>query len=179
MQIETARTYPDMRQFNGGAQGPGNWTDDRVAALKKLWLDGKSASECARALRGGATRCSVIGKVHRMGLPTRGRTGVANGGRTTTRVKVEPKARLTYGIVASEKTELPVEDVASAKPYAARSFGRECAWPVGHEMACCAPVARGQYCADHAERAFLKRKLRTGGLGGLGSQAGNPDRWFG
>lgn len=170
MQIETARAYPDMRQFNGGAQGPGAWTEDRVEALKKLWLDGKSAAECANALGGGVTRCSVIGKVNRMDWPKRGRDGVLNGGRTT--VQTRP-------VVASEKTELPVEDMPGQRPFSERAFGRECAWPVGHEMACCAPVVAGQYCAAHAERAHLKRKLRVGRIGSLGVQAGNPDRWFG
>src|SRR3989338_6072819 len=46
------------------------WTDDRVATLKKLWLDGLSASQIAKQL-GGVTRNAVIGKVHRLGLSGR------------------------------------------------------------------------------------------------------------
>ena len=46
------------------------WTDDRVANLKKLWLDGLSASQIAKQL-GGVTRNAVIGKVHRLGLSGR------------------------------------------------------------------------------------------------------------
>ena len=37
------------------------WTDDRVATLKKLWLDGLSASQIAKQL-GGVTRNAVIKK---------------------------------------------------------------------------------------------------------------------
>ena len=47
-----------------------SWTDERVAALKKLWLDGLSASQIAKQL-GGVTRNAVIGKVHRLGLSGR------------------------------------------------------------------------------------------------------------
>src|SRR5690606_2741661 len=46
------------------------WTDERVETLKKLWLDGLSASQIAKQL-GGVTRNAVIGKVHRLGLSGR------------------------------------------------------------------------------------------------------------
>jgi GcrA cell cycle regulator len=46
------------------------WTEDRVGALKKLWLEGQSASQIAKEL-GGVTRNAVIGKVHRLGLSNR------------------------------------------------------------------------------------------------------------
>jgi GcrA cell cycle regulator len=47
-----------------------SWTDERVSTLKKLWLDGLSASQIAKQL-GGVTRNAVIGKVHRLGLSGR------------------------------------------------------------------------------------------------------------
>ena len=47
-----------------------NWTDDRVELLKKLWAEGLSASQIALQL-GDASRNSVIGKVHRLGLAGR------------------------------------------------------------------------------------------------------------
>ena len=46
------------------------WSDERVAILKKMWLDGNSASEIAKEL-GDITRNAVIGKVHRLGLSNR------------------------------------------------------------------------------------------------------------
>src|SRR5690242_19504857 len=46
------------------------WTDERVESLKRLWLDGLSASQIAKQL-GGVTRNAVIGKVHRLGLSGR------------------------------------------------------------------------------------------------------------
>ncbi len=47
-----------------------SWTDERVEMLKKMWTDGKSASQIAKEL-GGVTRNAVIGKVHRLGLSNR------------------------------------------------------------------------------------------------------------
>lgn len=45
------------------------WTADRVALLTERWNNGCSAAEISRELGGGATRCAVIGKARRLGLP--------------------------------------------------------------------------------------------------------------
>ncbi|MFH6781313.1 MULTISPECIES: GcrA family cell cycle regulator [Methylobacterium] len=55
--------------------GPG-WTKERVELLKRLWSDGRSASQIAAEM-GGVSRNAVIGKVHRLGLA--GRVLKANG----------------------------------------------------------------------------------------------------
>lgn len=47
-----------------------SWTEERIATLKKMWLQGKSASEIAEKL-GGVTRNAVIGKAHRLNLSGR------------------------------------------------------------------------------------------------------------
>jgi GcrA cell cycle regulator len=46
------------------------WTDERIDALQKLWLEGKTAAEIAKIL-GGVTRNAVIGKAHRLNLAGR------------------------------------------------------------------------------------------------------------
>lgn len=48
-----------------------SWTDERIELLKKLWLDGWSASRIAGELSNGVTRNAVIGKVYRLGLSGR------------------------------------------------------------------------------------------------------------
>lgn len=48
------------------------WTEARVATLKKLQLDGLSASQIAAQL-GGVTRNAVISKLIRLGLPGGGK----------------------------------------------------------------------------------------------------------
>ena len=65
------------------------WSDERVAVLKKMWLEGNSASEIAKVL-GNITRNAVIGKVHRLGLSNRDTNVSKSGARTpkvTKRVK--------------------------------------------------------------------------------------------
>lgn len=49
---------------------PTVWTAKRVERLKKLWAEGHFASEIAEML-GNATRNSVLGKIHRLGLNNR------------------------------------------------------------------------------------------------------------
>jgi len=46
------------------------WTEDRVNLLRKLWEEGRSASQIAKEL-GGVNRNQVIGKIHRLGLAGR------------------------------------------------------------------------------------------------------------
>lgn len=54
----------------------GAWTEERVERLKKLWIDGLSASQIAGEL-GSVTRNAVIGKVHRLGLSGRAKNPAA------------------------------------------------------------------------------------------------------
>ena len=60
------------------------WSDERVAVLKKMWLEGNSASEIAKVL-GNITRNAVIGKVHRLGLSNRD-TNVSKSAAKTSKV---------------------------------------------------------------------------------------------
>lgn len=83
------------------------WTEDRVGALKKLWLEGQSASQIAKALGGGVTRNAVIGKVHRLGLS--GRAAPSQPARTTFRT-ARPSAK------AAATAAAPATNAAPAAP---------------------------------------------------------------
>ena len=50
------------------------WTDERVEMLKQLWTEGLSASQIADKM-GGVSRNAVIGKVHRLKLESRAKSG--------------------------------------------------------------------------------------------------------
>ncbi|VVS96309.1 GcrA family cell cycle regulator [Erythrobacter sp. EC-HK427] len=47
-----------------------SWTEERIAALTKMWEGGSTASQIAEEL-GGVSRNAVIGKAHRLGLKAR------------------------------------------------------------------------------------------------------------
>ena len=53
------------------------WTEDRVAILTKLWMEGLSAAQIAVKLGEGVTRNAVIGKVHRLKLSGRAKPASA------------------------------------------------------------------------------------------------------
>ena len=63
------------------------WTEERVELLKKLWLEGLSASQIAAVLGDGVSRNAVIGKVHRLKL-----TGRAKPASSAPRVRSAPRA---------------------------------------------------------------------------------------
>lgn len=46
-----------------------NWTEERIALLKKLWAEGYSASRIGKEL--GVSKNAVVGKAHRIKLPPR------------------------------------------------------------------------------------------------------------
>jgi GcrA cell cycle regulator len=62
------------------------WTEERVELLKKLWLEGLSASQIAGVLGEGVTRNAVIGKVHRLKL-----SGRAKPASSAPRVRTTPR----------------------------------------------------------------------------------------
>lgn len=43
------------------------WTDERIATLTKMWAEGYSATRISMSL--DCTRCAIIGKINRLGLP--------------------------------------------------------------------------------------------------------------
>jgi GcrA cell cycle regulator len=62
------------------------WTEERVELLRKLWMEGFSASQIASELGDGVTRNAVIGKVHRLKLSGRAKpASVAPRARTAPR----------------------------------------------------------------------------------------------
>jgi GcrA cell cycle regulator len=151
---------------------PSKWTEDRVDMLEKLWTQGLSASEIALALGGNVTRCAVIGKVHRLGLPAR-RERINPMGRTIRVYHQRPprpkrkrisKAKVRKPIVVlPELVSLPPplskawEPLPETTPISLMALtDAVCRWPVGgdHETPgvgfCGCPVAPGRsYCPQH------------------------------
>ncbi|WP_375625436.1 GcrA family cell cycle regulator [Bartonella sp. MU37NMGALS] len=138
------------------------WTCERVELLKKLWSEGLSASQIAAQL-GGVSRNAVIGKVHRLKLPGRGKTpqGSAHTQKTpvgsspsSPRVRrntstVSPINTSSVGIEEPVlKTEFVAEDVKevdmSTKSNVVVPISRQlnllqlsentCRWPVGDPL---------------------------------------------
>jgi len=94
-----------------------SWTEDRVDVLKKLWMEGLSASQIAAELGEGVTRNAVIGKVHRLKLS--GRAKPANSSQRTRSVNRPARRRTSSGGGASVKTRIiatPIVGATALKP---------------------------------------------------------------
>ena len=140
------------------------WTDERVELLKKLWLDGLSASQIAKQL-GGVTRNAVIGKVHRLGLS--GRAAPSQPSRTVFKAPrpVRPAAPAAPRRVEVSTPRLPPEPrpiVYDEQPGSATVLtlgAHMCKWPIGDPSLdsftfCGRRSGEGPYCVEHAQVAY-------------------------
>ena len=157
----------------------GNWTDERIAELKRLWLDGLSASQIASAL-GGVTRNAVIGKLHRLGCvrnnPNFTRAVIKKAERKRReRPQRKPGRRPVklsplFDLLCEPLPEEPADDIATTTVLERQP--NQCGWPIGEpaEMKCCGAEVvphlpyGSPYCRKHAQRAFALPTVSRGGF---------------
>ena len=156
-----------------------SWTDERIALLKKMWKEGKSAAEIAKTLGKGVTRNAVIGKAHRMGLSGRPSpikkpvpakkegTAAAAPRKETKEVSKKaapaPAGKTNPGFVkeAEELKKIEKEMVPLGGGVSLLELNeRMCKWPIGDpreaDFTFCGRGIRvgTPYCPDHAAMAY-------------------------
>ena len=155
------------------------WTEDRILRLTALWLEGRTAAAIARDLGRGVSRSAVLGKVYRLGLA---RGPEARRVRPVTPPRVEqrreavaaarPAAR-SSGAVNVRSTVGPSAALLAAPPAPTATIlsvrSGQCRWPYGCSGEagfglCGRPVARGAFCAAHAEVGYQKRSCTAESL---------------
>lgn len=148
------------------------WTKAKVATLRRLWADGKTAREIAEEL-GDVSREAVLGKAHRIGLASRIGRPVSSHPRPRAQRQVSAVAVKRGGNVSFRR--LPVKDLAPAAvdvaittaPDSSLSVSimdvrrHHCRWPIGNpadiwNFRYCGGDANGDraYCAFHAKLAY-------------------------
>lgn len=131
-----------------------SWTDERVEQLKKLWIEGLSASQIARVL-GEVTRNAVIGKVHRLGLS--GRVTPARPERP--RYAKSPRRMLKPVLPPTPVFEEPEPEPGEWTTVMTLKE-RMCKWPIGNPgeesfRFCGRRAGDGMpYCNEHARKAY-------------------------
>ena len=151
------------------------WTDERVETLKKLWLDGLSASQIATQL-GGVTRNAVIGKVHRLGLS--GRATPSQPARTAFKAPRPPRPIASVQSGPRRMLERqshahptpaprPVSYVEQPGTATVLTLGAHmCKWPIGDPstdgFTFCGRRAseEGPYCVEHARVAYQPQQAK-------------------
>ena len=141
------------------------WTDERVETLKKLWLDGLSASQIAKQL-GGVTRNAVIGKVHRLGLsgratPSKPQRTVFKAPRPPRPVSSAPSAprRIAEPVSAQQPQAYRIVDEAPGTATVLTLGAHMCKWPIGDPSLdnftfCGRRSGEGPSCDHHAQVAY-------------------------
>ena len=135
------------------------WTDERVELLKKLWGGGLSGSQIAGELCCGLTRNSVIGKVHRLGLPTRARVNGEAG--SLARGLRKPRAKRQSRAVAWKRPLSPENIIPVRQRRTLLQLTENtCRWPIGDpatpEFFFCGarPLDGLPYCNYHSRAAY-------------------------
>jgi len=166
-----------------------SWTDERVEMLKKLWIEGLSASQIAAEL-GGITRNAVIGKVHRLGLQGRVKQGInaripraarprkppqprgyalriAGGFAPKSITPLQLEARLQEGFAAIDASNIVAPEVKAVQRKTLLEVGSaDCHWPIGDPGSadfyfCGGEAITGvSYCAYHARIAYRPAPTR-------------------
>src|SRR5271157_3383644 len=155
------------------------WTDVTIDELRALWSDGHSTAEIGRRL--GVSKNAVVGKAHRLDLPSRP-SPIRNGGSRTPRPvprPTVPKLADIMPIKGPEQTH-PVRPTApepafpphrqlTAPPSAPRPAAtatRSCCWPLGQPGTAgfrfCADdaMAGKPYCETHCSLAYRRIRRR-------------------
>ena len=140
------------------------WTAEAIEVLKRLALEGRSASVIAAEL-GAASRNAVIGKANRIGIKLNGdgRAFAAVGAPAgADRVRLapirRPKPAWTFA-------EAEVGAMRRVRFEEMREFA--CRWPLGDprsgNFAYCGlePVKGRSYCAGHWRMAYRPAEMRT------------------
>ncbi|HXZ17581.1 MAG TPA: GcrA family cell cycle regulator [Roseiarcus sp.] len=145
------------------------WTDEAVETLKRLALEGRSASAIAAVL-GGASRNAVIGKASRIGIALKGGGAPYRAASPASRSPPGPgsaakKAAWRFADAeVGEMRRLTFEHMR----------GLACRWPLGDPGSCdfaycgLTPVEGRSYCAGHCRMAYRPPDARA--------PRGRPDR---
>ncbi len=152
-----------------------HWTDERVEMLKQLWSEGLSASQVSTEM-GFVSRNAVIGKVHRLKLPSRGRPERQKS-KPEKRI-FKPNAGITSHVAIPEQVEVskrvvstpdhergeppdPEADIPSSRHLTLFQLKEDtCKWPNGDPLTedfdFCGNDTnyQGPYCAYHSRLAY-------------------------
>jgi GcrA cell cycle regulator len=169
------------------------WTEETIEILKRLALEGRSASLIAVAL-GAASRNAVIGKANRIGIRLNGdgrgcarRSAPSGAYRLPSGAVSRPKPTPGEGSSAQALSHDPREERKPAWAFVEAEVGEmrrlrfeeirqsECRWPLGDprsgDFAYCGltPAEGRSYCAGHCRMAYRPP--------GAGARERQKQRW--
>lgn len=163
------------------------WTPFMIGQLTDLWVNGENGVRLSASQIGarmGITGNAVLGKAHRLGLPSRP-SPLASNSPTRSRqlgtakrapsnpIPRAPKVTLFPHIpyaspavrldpapdLDEEREVYDLRKLRSERMPAPKPRLKECCWPIGEPRTpgfrfCDGPVKRGSYCVEHAAAAY-------------------------
>ena len=159
-----------------------NWTEERVALLRRLWTEDFSASRIAAEL-GGVSRSAVIGKMHRLGLCGRGQPTWSAKRQSKPRLPRSERAACRTASIGNTALKMRPEDLVETRPQPFESIvvpiarkltidkltEHTCKWPIGdpgdREFHFCGhdSLDAMPYCRYHARIAYRGHGSRSTG----------------
>ena len=108
------------------------WTDEKVAKLKELWGNGKTASQIAEII-GGISRNAVIGKAHRLNLSAKIKTRTATSNQNFENSLNEKNVKIKRNRKSKFKSLIIEKDFEPENPKQLEELDENsCKWPIGH-----------------------------------------------
>jgi len=141
------------------------WNDDTIAKLRTLWAEGLSTAEIGRRLN--ISKNAVVGKAHRLNLPSRPSPIRRTEGDATPRQAAPKRAQGPTLPPLAVSMGAPVPSLRAIMPtpkYTTRAT--PCCWPIGEPGKpsfhfCNASATPGKpYCDDHAAIAYVRVRDR-------------------
>jgi GcrA cell cycle regulator len=148
------------------------WSDEAIARLRVLWDEGHSTAEIGRKL--GCSKNAVIGKAHRIDLPTRpSPVRQLQPGEQPKRVKAHVPVKRSLPALPSLQgppvNVVPMRSAPRPKRVAprvkvveqvgpVRVYCKDCQWVESTKPVrfCDKPAERGSYCSGHAQIAYRR-----------------------
>jgi GcrA cell cycle regulator len=151
------------------------WNEETIGKLRAFWAEGLSTAEIGRRM--GISKNAVVGKAHRLNLPSRPSPIRRDGERSARRRLPRRVHGPTLPALSASMTPMPVEPprVVVERPVPVlravclpRPGARvtPCCWPIGEPGTrnfrfCDTDAIAGKpYCEDHAALAYVKVRDR-------------------
>jgi GcrA cell cycle regulator len=141
------------------------WTDETIAKLRTLWAEGLSTAEIGRRLN--ISKNAVVGKAHRLNLPSRPSPIRRAEGDATPRPAAPKRAQGPTLPPLAASMGAPVPTLRAIMPtpkYTMRAT--PCCWPIGEpgkpsfHFCNASAVAGKPYCEEHASIAYVRVRDR-------------------
>ena len=141
------------------------WTDETIAKLRTLWAEGLSTAEIGRRLN--ISKNAVVGKAHRLNLPSRPSPIRRAEGDAAPRPAAPKRTQGPTLPPLAASMGAPVPTLRAIMPtpkYTMRAT--PCCWPIGEpgkpsfHFCNASAVAGKPYCEEHASIAYVRVRDR-------------------